>query len=431
MPLDEITREREKAERRVELESLKPISHEQFVIGVKEHLLIVDENILKLLPALIIANRFKGRDAIWAMLIGPSGGGKTELLNMILDLEEVYLISTLTPQTFLSGMPGKKDTSLLPLLNGKIMIFKDWTSIMSMRWESKNEMYGQFREVYDGKATKNFGNGITRTWEGKVGLIAGVTPAYDILQQTQATLGERFINYRLVMPDRELVAYKAFDNAAHIIQTRKALANLSYAYMKGVKMPETEPALPEGFRETIVPITNFATMARSGVIRELSNKREVIYVPAPEMPTRSVQVFSAVATALQVMGVEIGDIIYRIALDSIPDTNYMVIKVMARGKEQTTKDIATELGYPTPPIRTYLENLALLGVCKRIKAEDSVEGGTADKWTLNNRFNDIVHTYEKIKRIDEIKIAEQEKIIDKALDARKFEGMEETTNELF
>lgn len=414
MSIEEIRKNREEAERQNELTGLAPIDFITLDKIVHDWMLLADAGIVKLLAAIIVANRFKKRDPIWAMIIGPSGGGKTELLSMLFDLPDVYPISLLTPNTLLSGMSGPRDASLLPQINGKIIIFKDWTNILSQNKDSRNEILGQLREVYDGHMKKPFGNGKIAEWKGKIGLIAGVTPVYELTQQMHATLGERFINYRIVMPDRKEVALRALNNGPKQEEMRKSLKNAFYSFMKGLEIPKDEPKLPAAVKEELIAVANFSTKARSGVIREFSFKKEVIFVPAAEMPTRNVQALSLLASSMIVVNKEIYDqndinIIYRVALDSIPQTNYMVIKQMARGDERTTTEIATEIGYPTTPIRMYLENLAMLGVSKRIKGSTSEEGGSADKWTLDPEFVEIVRRYENIKLIEE---KEQEKLLE-------------------
>lgn len=407
----EAEKRREEAERRAELAALQPISFEQLEAEVKKWMLVADIGIIKLLPAIIIANRLQGHDPVWAFLIGPSGGGKTEFLNSLFDLSDVYPVSLLTPNTFLSGMAGKNDSSLLPQIDKKILIFKDWTNILSQNKDARNEIMGQLREIYDGHMKKPFGTGVVREWKGKIGLIAGVTGAVDMAQQMHSTLGERFIQYRLSMPDREEVAWRALNNGNNQKEMRIALRNAYYAFMKGIEMPKEMPVLPEEVKKEIISIANFSTMARSGVIREFSFKKEVIFVPAAEMPTRIVQQLSTVATGYLILNKgealkEDMETIYRIALDCIPQTNYMVLKEMARGNKRTTAEMASELGYPTSTIRMYLENLALLGVCTRIKASDTEEGGTADRWTLLPKFSEILRHYETIKLIEEQKLEE-------------------------
>jgi len=422
----ELQRRNELALRRAELQKLHPISYNELERVVRKWLLVNDPGIIKLIPAILIANILP-RKPIWLFLIGPSGGGKTEFLNAVTDLDIVYPLSLLTPTTFLSGMPGKGDTSLLPQINKKILIFKDWTNILSQQRDAKNEIMGQLRDIYDGHVKKAFGTGKIAEWGPgcKIGIIAATTPAVDLQQQMNATLGERFIHYRIAMPDRKEVARRALSNNNQHEQMEKELRNAYYSFMLGVKIPDEIPEIPDNVQKEIVSLANFTTMARSGVIRDFGYKKEVIFVPASEMPTRISQQLNTLAVSLIITNKgefveEDMSIIYKIALDSIPQTNRMVMKEMARGDRQTTKDIATALGYPTGPIKMYLENLALLGVCRRLKASETEEGGTSDRWVLDEEFTAILKKYEDIKEIDQSAIdneVEEEEELEKKFSA--------------
>jgi len=358
-------------------------------------MLVDDKCIIKLLPAIYLANELE-RDPVWMMIIGPSGGGKTELLGALLDLEKMYPISLLTPNTFLSGFPGTKDNSLLPKLTGKIMGFKDWASILCMNKDAKAEIMGQLREIYDGHLKKPFGNGKVAEWSGKVGLVAGVTPAVDLAQQMHTTLGERFINYRIAMPDRKEVARRCLKNGADVEAMRKEMREAMFRFVKGIDIKKEIPPLPEAQGEQLIRVANLAAMARSGVIRDFGFKKEVVFVPASEMPTRIVQQLATLAHALQLVNGGVFDpetdmrILTKIALDSIPQVNRMVMIEAARKQEQTTSDIARNLGYPTNPIHLYLENLALLGVCRRHRGKETEEGGSADRWSIQDEYARIL-----------------------------------------
>ena len=406
MTHDELEKENAERLKQAKRAAAKPISFSDLEKVYHKWMLIPDKGVIKFICALYIANRIPGK-ALWAFIIGPSGGGKTELLNPLLELSDVVPISLLTPNTFLSGMPGKGDASLLPKLSGKVALFKDWTSVLAMQKDAKSEIMSQFREIWDGSMKKVFGTGRIAEWKGKITVIAASTQAVDLNQQQYTHLGERFLNYRPIMPDRKLVAMKALDNDSNQEKMQEEMGDAMYAFMLGIdwkKHLANVPPMPQEYREEIVNLANFCTMARSGIIRDFGMKKEVIFVPASEMPTRITGQLAKLGSALTIAngGVFMKDdmqIIYKCALDSIPQTNKMVITEMAKADNQTTADIATSLGYPTEPIRMYLENLALLKVCKRIK-----DDGKADKWTMDPEFSAIIRNYEGVLELTEEEI---------------------------
>ncbi len=402
-PQDELKRQNNDTIRKSEIALLPDGTYQELVDTVKKWMIVPDPNAIKFICAFYCANRITGK-ALWAFVIGPSGGGKTELLNSITIFDDVYPISILTPNTFLSGMPGAQDASLLPQVTGKILLFKDWTSVLSVQKDTKAELMSQLREIWDGDMTKVFGNGKVRRWTGKVSVLAASTQAVDLNQQQYTHLGERFLNYRMIMPDRKEVAMRALTNAPNQDLMAKEIQYAMYSFIKGLNLPKeiTEPPqLPDEFKSQIVNLANFCTMARSGIIREEGMKKEVIFVPSAEMPTRISGQLAKLGSGIIIANggkFEEADmeIIYKVALDSIPQTNKMVITEMAKMNGQTTAQIATALGYPTEPIKRYLENLAMLRVCTRQK-----NAGRPDQWTMEEEFVDIMRHYEHVQELSD------------------------------
>ena len=402
MSTPSIQQQDQKTLRKAELEALDVIDFGTLEEIFDEWMLLPDRHVLKFLVACYCANELSQRP-VWAGMIAPSGGGKTELLNSLNELPKIYSVSLITPNTFLSGMPGARDTSLLPKVSGKILVFKDWTSILSMQRDARAELFGQFREIHDGGLRKEFGNGQSREWKGKVSIIFACTEAVDINQQQYTHLGERFIYYRPVMPNRKEVARRSLKNSAKQEAMTHALQDAMYAFLKGIDFAKYTdlPELPPDVQEELVFLSNFCTMARSGVIRDLGPRKDVIFVPTAEMPTRILQQLSLLGSGAMIANgghvlPEDIEMLYKVALDSIPRTNKIVIQEMAKGDRQSTASIATALGYPTDTIRIYLENLALLGVCTRHK-----ETGKSDSWTMQPEFVSIIHRYEKIQQLSE------------------------------
>jgi len=120
---------------------------------VKKHLLLDDYRVVDIILAVVIANLFK-TDPLWMLIIGASSTAKTELLAALEGLPMMFFLSDLTTNTLISG---KKDASLLPKLDKKIMVMKDFTTILSKRPDDLKMIMGHLREVYDGKLTKAYG----------------------------------------------------------------------------------------------------------------------------------------------------------------------------------------------------------------------------------------------------------------------------------
>ena len=137
-----------------------------------------DSSMIDIICGTYIANKFNS-DPLWMNIIGPPSSTKTEILRAFDGHCSAKFISNLTPSTLVSGIipkKGKPDPSLLPQLNDKLVVLKDFTTVLSMRSENQAEILAQLREAYDGQYSKLFGNGKEINWTGRFGLIAACTP---------------------------------------------------------------------------------------------------------------------------------------------------------------------------------------------------------------------------------------------------------------
>jgi hypothetical protein len=151
--------------------------HEAFA----ELLLLPDFSAVDVALAGVVANYADG-DPVWPLLVGPPGGGKSEIVSALSDVPDVWPLSSLTPQTLISGAEdreGKSASLLLQIGPFGIIAFKDLTTVLTMHRDARQAIIGQLREVADGRCDKSFGTGARVTWQGKLGLVAGVTPVID------------------------------------------------------------------------------------------------------------------------------------------------------------------------------------------------------------------------------------------------------------
>lgn len=191
---------------------------EDVLAAFDELLLMPDHGAVYVTLAGVVANYATG-DAVWPLLVGPPGCGKSELITSIVDAPDVWALSSLTPQTLLSGFerkpPLKPASLLLRIGSFGILAFKDLTTVLTMHREARAEIIGQLREVADGKTEKSFGNGLHVEWAGKLGLVAGVTPVIDEQHAFLAVMGERFTLYRLPEVNRRDIARRSLARRGH------------------------------------------------------------------------------------------------------------------------------------------------------------------------------------------------------------------------
>jgi hypothetical protein len=311
--------------------------------------------------------------AVWLFVIGPSGSGKTEIACSALDcLPCTTTISDISANSFVSGLASKKGGSSL-LLNltklGKdpghtqgVLVFKDFTSIISKRPEIKAEIMSQLRQIWDGHFNNIKGTKTTE-WKGKVTIIAAVTPAIERAWAIQRELGERFVQVRW---PREDGIETALASAKH--QQYDIVPKFQAMVRKLVDMPslmDIKVAVPDPVE--FAYLAEMAAMLRGTVIRDTIGARTIIDVPQYEAPTRLMKsmIQIAIAHARLFRREECNErdirLAKRIAFDSIPLTRLKIIDAML--EESTDKsDIVKRTGMQHATIDWVCDELSALKV---------------------------------------------------------------------
>lgn len=139
-------------------------------------------------------------EPLWFFVFGPPSSGKTVAIDAIdADKEGTFAVNKLS--SFFSGWKDDpkddKDHSLLPLINHRLLLIKDFTSIITMGAQAQDNFFGQLRDISDGKTTVSYGNSAPRQYDGiSFGIVAGVTDEIHALNR--AELGERFLKIDVV-----------------------------------------------------------------------------------------------------------------------------------------------------------------------------------------------------------------------------------------
>ena len=395
----------------------RPVTVTDIVAKLREFFVLVDEGVVELVLAAFIANRLSTVFApVWILLVAESSGGKTEIIDMFSKLSDdqyklAYHISDLSPQTFISGMQNSsKETSLLHKINGRMIFIKDFTTLLQKNKEARREILAQFREIYDGAFNKDFGTGKSVHWKGRIGVIAGLTPPALEMMAQYASMGERFISYYMIQPTDEQLAKAMKENYNKDIKKIKdELSDLVASYVtRHVEMAEEAGLEDQILSETLLDELNevaiFATRARSPIMLDFKTG-EPIGMPSIERFPRFVIQLQSLAKAFCLMNGRNDtftqnqkDVLYKIALDSIPRTRRAVLRILAGHRAVSTSAAAARLGFTTPVMRGYLAQLSSLTLAQRIP-----KGGTGseDAWKLLPVHLKFMQRFEKITQTNE------------------------------
>lgn len=211
----------------------------------EKYIIIKDQWAVELVLATVLGNALIQRDPLWLMIVAPSSGGKSTLMAPCAAIPLVHFLDDLTEKTFLSGYKLKgKENSLLKLIGNGILCFSDFTSILSKNPNSRAEILGQLRLVYDGNFSKRTGTGEI-TWKGKMGFLGAATP--DIYHQLEASrsMGERFIYYTLTQPTNDEIVHKQEEVKLSSRQISEIMQPLYVEYCDGVNAFAKRYGVPE------------------------------------------------------------------------------------------------------------------------------------------------------------------------------------------
>lgn len=200
-----------------------------------KYILPKDKWILDVVLHVPIGNALVDGDPIWTMVVAPSSGGKSTILGPLSGIDLVYFLDDLTEKTFLSGYKaGGKEMSLLKMIGSGVLVFSDFTAILSKNPTSAGEILGQLRLVYDGKFIKQTGTGKIE-WKGKMGVIAAATPdVYSKLEESRS-MGERFGYYCMEQPTDEEIAKKQAEIHISSFSLNAIMAPLFKEYYKSIR----------------------------------------------------------------------------------------------------------------------------------------------------------------------------------------------------
>lgn len=343
--------------------------------------------------AAVAANRLEG-DPVWLLLVGPPGGGKSEILGSLTQLPNTHAAATLTEAALLSGTPKREHDQaakggLLRMIGEfGIIVAKDFGSVLSMNRDARALLLAALREIYDGNWTRHVGTdgGRTLHWQGKVGLVAGCTPTIDRHHAVMGAMGERFLMFRLPHVEAEEHARQALRHAGRERKMRTQLAQAVSDLFETHPADSPEPGseLTEHEEERLVALSTLIARCRSSVERD-SYTREIDLIPPAEAPSRLALSLERLLAGLYTLGADqttAWQIVAKAALDSMPAERLAAIVTLLRSPEPlATPIVAEQLGYPTTTARRSLEDLTAHGVAHRAARG---QGRNADTWELTS-----------------------------------------------
>ena len=386
---------------------------QQFHEELGKLLYIQDYGMIDVILASIVANSLQIGDPVWLTLIGPSSGGKSQIIRPFAlgNPTFIHRIDDLTPNTLLSGTMGL-DGSLLGRVGAKgILSMDDLTVLFSKNAEQRAEILSQFRMLYDGHFTKGSGSKKEAIeWKGYLGMIAGSTPSIYRYFNEVADMGERFISYRM----KPIDVHKAVEFVSAHAHTSTSL-NEQIGHLIEEFLPPLLQSLPaEQYRPKLHPDTidsiretaEYCTLLRTPI--HLDERTGLVdEFPEPEMPFRVMKQLTYLALGMQCLAPDPSAPLPQEMKDALEWTAYSLANDKRRayvravsalefqGKKITTRSVSALTGLHTEIVTRGMAQLQALGI---LTLSDD---GTHKEWTMSNRG-----VYTLVRRLDPLVISD-------------------------
>jgi hypothetical protein len=308
--------------------------------------------------AVAVARALPDEEPLWLILTGPSGGGKTEAIRLPALVADCR-VDELTRAGLLSYSALGKKVRRAGLLNRvppvSFVTISDFSTVVTMGdREARARMFGMLRVVYDGRVYRSIGGqpaseGESLEWEGHLTLLAGATNAIDTHLSFEATLGERWLLFRLDESDADRARARTIfaTHREQVPQLRKEAQELAAALVVAAR--ERVPrALTDAHRDLIVDAAVFCAHARTGVQFEGTGKYRVpIGLPMPEEPMRLAGQLNRLARCLVALGLDerrATGLAIRAACDSVPLARFRALREVAETEMATVASVHRALG---------------------------------------------------------------------------------------
>jgi hypothetical protein len=327
-------------------------------------------------------------DSVWLFIVGHSGGTKTESVRA-LSGNDIYTLDSLTDHTFVSGKieEGKPVKGILSQLDGKILVIKDFSVILSMREEVRNAIFSQLRALHDGYLECGYGtlNEPIRV-HANIGIIAACTPHLDSYGKMNAVLGDRFLRLRHDVDDRKTLGLRAAKNLGKEEEMRTELQTVTSRFVDGLRFKAIAPT--EDQEKIIVDMACATSVLRSHVMMKFWKNEVTDYEVAPnrEYPTRLTKQFLKLSILLaNVRGhneIEIADLktVQRVARDTCIQPRLKIVRHMIKeGKVCSSKQVADGTGIPRTTVWRELKEMQYIGL---VDYDEGIKDLELDGWQL-------------------------------------------------
>lgn len=384
------------------------LTYSEVEVKVKD-MLPNSQTALKLVLAVSVSCYFQNPVMIWLLLVGVPSSGKTDMVRLVKDADITYYLDNLTQNAFISGERSSKSNKvhdLLPLLDKKCLIIKDWTSIFSLDEKMTKKLLGDLVGIYDKEFTKFSSRRGNITYSSAFSQLGCITPA-TLNKHTQYMnmVGPRFLCFTMPLTtfDAEDKSYQSIfsGNDRSLVEKEARLYVSSYLNQLIKQTPAIKPFSQE-VQHYLKMAAKLMSNCRGIVLLQSATFKndegediryyEVLDVQIEE-PWRAVQQLASLAKYLAFVtdkdevGVEELEIIKEVVISSMPADRSQALRVIKEhGGVITAKELSDLSEKSTKTSRRLLDELSALKALEKIKGS----GNVAADYKIMDQFKDFL-----------------------------------------
>lgn len=354
---------------------------EKFKSVCKKYMVLHDTSHIDVIFGTVFANRLDS-ESVWTFIIGEPSSGKG-IIASLADHPSVVFVDKLTRHSLVSGWkePNKKsrvkgedkDFSLVRELQGKILVIKDFTTTLGMRYDDVHEILSTLTSIYDGTFSSKFGHTDLQNYKTKFGIVAACTYEIENHQKLIADIGPRFLKHNMPNAsdsEKRERAIKAMRNQSKS-EMDEALKEAAHAVLN--ENPD-EPKVHMSSHRALLNVAEVVSAARYEVKRDRTSREPEI--PSKEYPTRlSIQLCTlakGIAMARGKSRVDLSEIrlAQKTALCAITKKRLKLFETFILHYQDwmSVKEISEEMHFSHNAVNYWLQDLLLLNLldCKTV-----------------------------------------------------------------
>lgn len=367
------------------------------------------EKALKIALAVAISAHFKPHVMLWLLFVDVPSSGKTDIVRLIKESEITHYLDKLTTNAFISGERATKTNKvydLLPLLDGKCFIVKDWTSIFSADEKTTKALLGDLVNIYDREFVKHSSARGTIRHESYFSHLGCITPA-TLNKHTQYLnlVGARFLFYKLPelsKKDEELSKKRIFAGENRTEIERLVQQQVASFLQDLLKQPWNIKPLTQVVQTFLDIGSNLIAHCRGIVYFEANTfndeqgKTIKYYEPADvqiEKQWRALHQLKALieclvfTTGKEEVDIEELEVIKEIVISSMPADRSQALRVIKEsGGTITAKELSEQSEKAVKTSRRLLDELTALKVLEKIKGT----GVIASDYRIVDQFKNFI-----------------------------------------